>query len=85
MIPSNAENNDKKASLKSSNLELITTGDGSSSLLNTELNDFYHSTKGAIGESLHVYIEQGLDYFIKIDPSCKHIKILEIGFGTGFG
>ena len=83
MIPSNAENNDKKASLKSSNLELITTGDGSSSLLNTELNDFYHSTKGAIGESLHVYIEQGLDYFIKRDPSCKHIKILEIGFGTG--
>ena len=48
MIPSNAENDDKKASLKSPNLELITTGDGSSSLLNTELNDFYHSTKGAI-------------------------------------
>ena len=83
MIPSNTENDNKKASLKSPNLELITTGDGSSSLLNTELNDFYHSTKGAIGESLHVYIEQGLDYFKKIDPSCKHIKILEIGFGTG--
>jgi len=65
MIPSNAENNDTKASLKSANLELITTGDGSSSLLDTELNDFYHSTKGAIGESMHVYIEQGLDYFMK--------------------
>ena len=45
MIPSNAENDGKKASLKSSNLELITTGDGSSSLLNTELNDFYHFYK----------------------------------------
>lgn len=83
MIPSNTENDNKKASLKSPNLELITTGDGSSSLLNTELNDFYHSTKGAIRESLYVYIEQGLDYFKKIDTSCKHIKILEIGFGTG--
>tara|TARA_B110000503_G_scaffold43336_1_gene70895 strand:- start:132 stop:848 length:717 start_codon:yes stop_codon:yes gene_type:complete len=83
MIPSNAENEDKKASLKSSSLELITTGDGSSSLLNTELNDFYHSTKGAIGESIHVYIEQGLGYFIKRNPSCKHIKVFEIGFGTG--
>ncbi|MBT5507517.1 MAG: hypothetical protein HOK17_10325, partial [Flammeovirgaceae bacterium] len=83
MIPSNTENDNKKASLKSPNLELITTGDGSSSLLNTELNDFYHSTKGAIRESLYVYIGQGLDYFKKIDTSCKHIKILEIGFGTG--
>ncbi len=83
MIPSISENDDKNIPLQPSNLELITTGDGSSSLLNTELNDFYHSTKGAIGESLHVYIEQGLDYFIKRDPSCKQIKVLEIGFGTG--
>ena len=65
MMPSISENDDKNIPLKPSNLELITTGDGSSSLLNTELNDFYHSTKGAIGESMHVYIEQGLDYFMK--------------------
>jgi len=45
MIPSNAENDGKKASLKSSNLELITTGDGSSSLLNTKLNDFVTQRK----------------------------------------
>ena len=81
MIPSNAENEDKKASLKSSSLELITTGDSSSSLLNTELNDFYHSTKGAIGESIHVYIEQGLGYFIKRNPSCKHIKVSKSDLG----
>tara|TARA_X000001036_G_C20681546_1_gene806079 strand:+ start:2578 stop:3294 length:717 start_codon:yes stop_codon:yes gene_type:complete len=83
MITSNSENYDKKPLLKPSNLELIITGDGSSSLFNTELNDFYHSTKGAIGESLHVYIEQGLDYFIKTNPYCKNIKLFEIGFGTG--
>lgn len=50
--------------------------------MNIKLNDFYHSTKGAIEESLHVYIEQGLDYYKK-NFFCKQIKVFEIGFGIG--
>ena len=83
MIPPSSRNNYKKTILFKPNLKLLITEDGSSSLLNTTLNDYYHSTKGAIGESLYVYIEQGIDYYIKTNSSCKHLKVFEIGFGTG--
>jgi tRNA U34 5-methylaminomethyl-2-thiouridine-forming methyltransferase MnmC len=62
------------------NLEIVTTNDGSSSIFNTELNEVYHSLHGAIQESQHVYIKEGLLALLQnIDP----INILEIGFGTG--
>jgi len=63
-------------------VELITTSDGSHSLLNSELNETYHSVHGAIQESIHVFIKNGLEYF----QQKKHptnIRILEVGFGTG--
>lgn len=61
---------------------IITTEDGSHSLFNEELNETYHSTRGAIGESIHVFIKEGLEYFL--DKSEKKvIRILEVGFGTG--
>lgn len=63
-------------------LQHIITKDGSSSLLNTELNEHYHSTHGAIQESKHVYIEAGLNYFAS-NNSKNEISVLEIGFGTG--
>lgn len=63
-------------------LQLITTGDGSHTLLNTNLNETYHSTHGAVQESLHVFIKNGLDFFIKNNTPTE-IKILEVGFGTG--
>lgn len=65
-----------------SSLKIITTSDGSHSLLNEELNETYHSVHGAVQESLHVFIQNGLHYFReKFMP--KNISILEIGFGTG--
>jgi tRNA U34 5-methylaminomethyl-2-thiouridine-forming methyltransferase MnmC len=65
-----------------SSIKIITTSDGSHSLFNEELNETYHSVHGAIQESLHVFIQSGLTYFIeKFRP--KNISILEIGFGTG--
>lgn len=65
-----------------SSLKIITTSDGSHSLFNEELNETYHSVHGAIQESLHVFIQSGLIYFLeKFNPS--NISILEIGFGTG--
>ncbi|MEK6780224.1 MAG: tRNA (5-methylaminomethyl-2-thiouridine)(34)-methyltransferase MnmD [Bacteroidota bacterium] len=63
-------------------LELITTSDGSHSLLNSELNETYHSVHGAIQESIHVFINNGLDYFEQKNR-IKEVRILEVGFGTG--
>jgi len=58
--------------------ELIITEDGSHTLYLPEINEHYHSTKGAIQESLHIYINSGLRFCNK-----QTINILEIGFGTG--
>jgi tRNA U34 5-methylaminomethyl-2-thiouridine-forming methyltransferase MnmC len=57
---------------------LIITEDGSHSLRNELLNETYHSIHGAIQESVHVFIENGLKQCPK-----PEINILEIGFGTG--
>ena len=62
------------------NPELIITGDGSHTLYVPHLNEHYHSTFGAINESLHVFIESG---FLKAASLFDEIRILEIGFGTG--
>lgn len=66
-----------------SNLQIITTRDGSHSLINTDLNETYHSNHGAIQESVHVFIKSGLDYFTTVQRSVSPLNILEIGFGTG--
>lgn len=58
---------------------IIESGDGSHTLRVEALNENYHSHKGAIRESLHVFIEKGLGCFEKDAP----IRILEVGFGTG--
>jgi tRNA U34 5-methylaminomethyl-2-thiouridine-forming methyltransferase MnmC len=62
-------------------IQIITTADGSNSLLNVSLNETYHSIHGAIQESLHVFIQNGLLPFINGDRS--EISIFEVGFGTG--
>lgn len=63
-------------------IRIITTSDGSHSLLNTALNETYHSIHGAVQESKYVFILQGLDHWLERNKK-KEIKILEIGFGTG--
>jgi tRNA U34 5-methylaminomethyl-2-thiouridine-forming methyltransferase MnmC len=65
-----------------SGLKIIQTQDGSHSLLNESLNETYHSTHGAIQESLHVFINNGLRHWVKKNPG-QPISILEVGFGTG--
>ncbi len=57
--------------------EIIITSDGSTSINLPDLNEQYHSKKGAIQEAYHVFIRMGLDLF------SDNISILEIGFGTG--
>lgn len=62
-------------------LEVIDTGDGSHSILNTALQETYHSRHGAVRESTHVFIDHGLRVAELTHPGP--IRILEIGFGTG--
>lgn len=68
--------------MSSPKVKLITTEDGSHSLLREDLNETYHSTKGAAGESQYVFIEQGLSHYYNKTHS-KKMNILEVGFGTG--
>ncbi len=63
------------------NPELITTDDGSLSLLNRELNVTYHSRRGALLESRHIYIGCGLHHALSVFG--RQLKIFELGFGTG--
>ena len=58
--------------------ELVTTKDGSKTLLINGLEETYHSKHGALQEANHVFIDNGLN----LVNSCE-INILELGFGTG--
>jgi tRNA U34 5-methylaminomethyl-2-thiouridine-forming methyltransferase MnmC len=60
------------------NNKLIITEDGSHTVLNSSIAESYHSENGAISESQHVFIENGLSLIDK-----NELNILEIGFGTG--
>src|SRR5687768_3514982 len=63
-------------------LEIITTSDGSHTLRDNALNETYHSIHGAVQESMHVFIKNGLEYFYQ-QRHTKNICILVVGFGTG--
>lgn len=54
------------------------TEDGSATLFVPELNEHYHSVKGAHTESQHIFIDMGLKASAAFQP-----HILEVGFGTG--
>lgn len=62
--------------------EIILTKDGSHTIAVPELNVTYHSIYGAIQESLHVFIEAGLNTSGRFRRPGM-LKILEAGFGTG--
>lgn len=58
--------------------KIVITEDGSHTIYVPLLDEHYHSTHGAINESMHIYINAGLKHQKK-----KEINLLEIGFGTG--
>ena len=62
--------------------KLIFTDDGSHSVIHEESGVTYHSTRGAIQESQHVFITSGLAAARTAFPGAP-LAILEIGFGTG--
>lgn len=57
------------------------TADGSSTIAIPAMQVTYHSKHGAVQESNHVFIQAGLEWIIK--QKHKHIRIFEMGFGTG--
>lgn len=59
-------------------MEIEKTADGSYTLFVPELDEHYHSVKGALTESKHIFINMGLKHSSTTTP-----RILEIGFGTG--
>jgi tRNA U34 5-methylaminomethyl-2-thiouridine-forming methyltransferase MnmC len=64
------------------NHQIITTADGSHTLFNETLNENYHSKNGALQESLHVFIQNGLENFVN-NNLVEVVTIFEVGFGTG--
>jgi tRNA U34 5-methylaminomethyl-2-thiouridine-forming methyltransferase MnmC len=59
-------------------MEVRVTQDGSSTVYLKELDEHYHSTFGAVQESLHVFVGAGMGAVTN-----KEVTILEVGFGTG--
>jgi tRNA U34 5-methylaminomethyl-2-thiouridine-forming methyltransferase MnmC len=60
------------------NKELIATTDGSLTLYVKNLGEPYHSLNGALTESRHVFIKNGLLMHQK-----TNLTVFEVGFGTG--
>ncbi len=58
--------------------KILKTEDGSVTLESSRFSETYHSTKGAVSESKHIYINAGLK---NIDKDT--IRVFEVGFGTG--
>lgn len=62
--------------------EIRLTADGSHTVAIPEINETYHSHFGAMGESMHVYINAGLQPFLH-QSTNKQLTVFEMGFGTG--
>lgn len=58
--------------------QVITTGDGSKTIYLPEINEYYHSSHGALQEAHHVFLKHGL-----YTQTGDYLTILEMGFGTG--
>ena len=58
--------------------QIIITEDGSSSLKLTHFNEQFHSIHGAMAESVHIFINNGLKSLAQ-----SRISVFEMGFGTG--
>jgi len=59
-------------------ITIVETADGSHTLYSKQFDEIYHSRNGAITESLHVFIKNGIERINK-----PEISVLEVGFGTG--
>ncbi len=56
------------------------TADGSMTLYREDIDEHYHSVKGAFAESQYVYIEMG---WHKASEIFSPVRVFEVGFGSG--
>lgn len=63
-------------------MEFVKTADGSKTLFHEQIGEHYHSKHGAQQESIHVFLNTGLRYWLEKNVA-QNASILEIGFGTG--
>ena len=63
-------------------LKIEVTADGSTTILVTNLDEHYHSVKGALTESQHIYRDCAFLHRAAM-PSNDRLRLLEVGFGTG--
>ncbi len=56
------------------------TADGSATIYVSSLDEHYHSVKGALTESCHIYRDCA---FLHRSRDGRRLRLLEIGFGTG--
>ena len=61
-------------------VELEKTADGSPTLYREDLDEHYHSVKGALAESSHIYIRLGWEKAVALR---NRVAVFEVGFGTG--
>lgn len=61
-------------------LKIELTDDGSATILVTDMDEHYHSIRGALTESNHIYRDCA---FLFRSRDTSPIRLLEIGFGTG--
>lgn len=66
--------------MKEATVELKITLDGSTTLYAPAFGQHYHSVHGAIQESMHVFIQAGLQDILQ---DHDQINLLEVGYGTG--
>lgn len=62
------------------NPQPIATGDGSMTLRHPGTGESYHSVFGAVGESMHVFINAG---FLEAAKKTSNLHVFEVGLGTG--
>ncbi|MDE5791094.1 MAG: tRNA (5-methylaminomethyl-2-thiouridine)(34)-methyltransferase MnmD [Muribaculaceae bacterium] len=61
-------------------VEIERTADGSPTLYRKDIDEHYHSVKGAFAESKHIYVDLG---WRKALENRDRISVFEVGFGTG--
>lgn len=61
-------------------MTIETTADGTPTFYREDLDEHYHSVKGAMAESRHVYLNCG---WVRATQSVEAIRVFEVGFGSG--
>ena len=69
--------------MEGNTVKILKTADGSHTLVNESLDESYHSRHGALQESEHVFIKNGLDHVLKKTKEGESVHIFEMGMGTG--